>query len=365
MKVLYVTNLPAPYRVAFFNELGKHVELTVLYERKTAGDRDPRWKGDSAKHFKEIYLNGIPFGDASAISLKILSYIKDPTYDIRIMGGYSSPAAMLAIREMKHRKIPYILSIDGGIKHPEHPWIHRLKTYMISGAAMYLSTGICGDKFLARYGADPEKIFRYHFTSLYESDICSDVADIAEKASCRNELGVTKKHLILSVGRLLPLKRYDLLMQISGQFPDAETIIVGGKEDAYHTGLRQTYPHADVRFDDFVSYQKLCTYFRAADVFVMPSDSDVWGLALAEAMANGLPVIATDSCGASADLIKNEKNGCIVPKGNGSALTEAVGKVLQSDMPSLGKHSLKIIKEYTIEHEVSDHLHAFREFLRR
>ncbi len=365
MKVLYVTNLPAPYRVAFFNELGKHVDLTVLYERKTAKDRDERWKGDSAKHFKEVYLKGIPFGAASSISFEALSYIKDSSYDIRIIGGYSSPTAMLAIREMKRRKIPYILSIDGGILHSERSWMQKIKTYMICGAAMYLSTGACGDRFLTHYGADPENIFRYHFTSLYENDIRSALPAPSEKATCRKELGITKKHLILSVGRLLPLKRYDLLMHISEQLPDAETVIVGGTEDAYHANLRQTYPNANVRFDDFVSYQKLCTYFCAADVFVMPSDSDVWGLVLAEAMANGLPVVATESCGAAADLIENEKNGYTVPKGNGTALFHAVEKVLRADTDSLGKHSLKIIKEYTIEHEVSDHLRAFRQFLGR
>ncbi len=365
MKVLYITNLPAPYRVAFFNELGRHVDLTVLYERKTAKDRDERWKGDNAKHFKEVYLKGIPFGDSSAISYQVLSYVKDPSYDIRIMGGYASPTAMLAIREMKHRNIPYILSIDGGMLHPEHPWIYKLKTHMISDAVMYLSTGICGDTFLTHYGVDTDKIFRYHFSSLYENNIRFAPPASSEKTACRKELGITKKHMILSIGRLLPLKRYDLLMQASQQFPEAETVIVGGTEDAYHAKLKQRYPNANVRFDDFVSYQKLCTYFCAADVFVMPSDSDVWGLVLAEAMANGLPVVATESCGAALDLIENEKNGYIVPKGNGVALSDSVGKVLRADTDSLGRHSLKIIKEYTIEHEVSDHLRAFRRFLSR
>ena len=44
MKVLFLTNLPSPYRVKFFSELGNLCELTVLYERKSASDRDDKWK---------------------------------------------------------------------------------------------------------------------------------------------------------------------------------------------------------------------------------------------------------------------------------------------------------------------------------
>ena len=54
MNVLYLTNLPAPYRVDFFNELGKEVNLTVLYERQTAGDRDARWRSRNAENFREL-----------------------------------------------------------------------------------------------------------------------------------------------------------------------------------------------------------------------------------------------------------------------------------------------------------------------
>jgi putative colanic acid biosynthesis glycosyltransferase len=55
MKVLFLTNIPSPYRVEFFNELGKQCELTVLYELKQAKDRDAKWNAYEAKHFREKY----------------------------------------------------------------------------------------------------------------------------------------------------------------------------------------------------------------------------------------------------------------------------------------------------------------------
>ena len=59
LKVLYLTNIPSPYRVDFFNELGKQCDLTVLYERKAATDRDSSWSGDGATTFTEVFLPGI------------------------------------------------------------------------------------------------------------------------------------------------------------------------------------------------------------------------------------------------------------------------------------------------------------------
>ena len=43
MKVLYLANIPSPYRVDFFNELGQQIDLTVIFERETASDRDENW----------------------------------------------------------------------------------------------------------------------------------------------------------------------------------------------------------------------------------------------------------------------------------------------------------------------------------
>ena len=44
MNILWLTNIPSPYRVNFFNELGKYCDLTVLFEKKASDERDKSWK---------------------------------------------------------------------------------------------------------------------------------------------------------------------------------------------------------------------------------------------------------------------------------------------------------------------------------
>ena len=42
-KILYMTNLPVPYKIDFFNELGRNMNLTVVFERRKASDREDSW----------------------------------------------------------------------------------------------------------------------------------------------------------------------------------------------------------------------------------------------------------------------------------------------------------------------------------
>ena len=59
MRVLFVTNIPVPYRIDFYNELGKKVDLTVVFEAKGAADQGIKfnYNFDEIKNFKAIFLS--------------------------------------------------------------------------------------------------------------------------------------------------------------------------------------------------------------------------------------------------------------------------------------------------------------------
>ena len=101
MKVLFTANIPSPYRVDFFNELGKLCDLTVIYEREHSIVRNSRWYGRGARNYHEVYLKGIKTGEAETISLEIIKYISDRSFDRIIVGMYSSPTSMIAIEYMR------------------------------------------------------------------------------------------------------------------------------------------------------------------------------------------------------------------------------------------------------------------------
>jgi len=68
MKVLYITNIPSPYRVDFFNELSKSCELTVVYESKRSKERNAQWVGEAEGTYRAVFLTGIRSKTDSAFS---------------------------------------------------------------------------------------------------------------------------------------------------------------------------------------------------------------------------------------------------------------------------------------------------------
>jgi glycosyltransferase involved in cell wall biosynthesis len=86
-----------------------------------------------------------------------------------------------------------------------------------------------------------------------------------------------------------------------------------------------------VRFAGAQPPEAIASWLKAADLAVQPSHFEAMGLAAAEAMAVGLPVIATDT-GGYRDFVRHEENGLLVPPQNVSALASAITR-LMTDAP--------------------------------
>ncbi len=91
-----------------------------------------------------------------------------------------------------------------------------------------------------------------------------------------------------------------------------------------------------------------------ADIFVLPSSEEVWGLVINEAMVCGLPVVVSDRVGSNADLIKPGENGFIFRSGDINALVDSLEKIIKDPelAKSMGRKSKKIIKSFTIPKRV-------------
>jgi len=92
----------------------------------------------------------------------------------------------------------------------------------------------------------------------------------------------------------------------------------------------------------------LAKAYAGADVFIFPSVSDPWGLVINEAMASGLPVIASDAPGAVADLVTNGENGLVVEALDPASLAAAISRLaLDRDLRlRMGRRSADRIKSF-------------------
>ena len=117
-----------------------------------------------------------------------------------------------------------------------------------------------------------------------------------------------------------------------------------------------------MHFVDFQGKNSLKKYYQSADVFILPTREDIWGLVINEAMANGLPIITTDRCIAGLELVSPNENGYIVPVNNINSLREAIYAIFQDEttLGEMSNVSLRKIGGYTIEKMVAAHLEKLK-----
>ncbi len=363
-RVLYLTNIASPYRVRFFDELSRYCDVTVLYYDRNdeQKDRSADWFTQGSGAHKGVQLQKrVATIAGESLCLDVLSWLKQK-FDTVVIHGYSSTTAMLAMLWLKVHKRPFYLEVDGGLIRQESGLKFRFKKLLVGSADRWLSSGEATTDFLVHYGAARERVDTYPFSSLEECDILKNPVSREEKLQLRRELGIDCENMILSIGQFIPRKGFDILLEAAAKRKiSADFYIVGGEPTEEYLQQKRRLGLANVHFVGFLKKEPLSKYYRAADLFVLPTREDIWGLVINEAMACGLPVITTNKCVAGLELVENGVNGYIVPTEDVAALAEKMEEALRGDLTSMGAESLRKIRPYTIENMARGHARIFED----
>jgi len=92
-------------------------------------------------------------------------------------------------------------------------------------------------------------------------------------------------------------------------------------------------------------------YYAIADIFVLASPQETWGLVINEAMCSALPIITTSGVTASYDLVFPQENGCIVPVRDVQAIASCLHDLVQQPLKlrKMGDRSLEIISKWNYD----------------
>lgn len=363
MKILFTTNVPSPYRVNFFNELGKLCNLTVLFEKRTSSERDKSWSNYKFENFNGVFLKGISVSVDAAWCCGFKKYLSDKSYDAIVCCNYATPTGMSMVEYMRHHKIQYYIEGDGGFAKSGKGIKEKIKRYFIKGAFGYFSTAKAHDEYYLAYGASADKLYRYPFTSLYSHDIIEKLPSRAEKLIIREELGLTEKKIIVTVGQFIYRKGFDIAIKsMSRCSSDFGLYIIGGKPTEEYIALKKFYSATNIHFLGFKDRETLKKYYYAADLFVLPTREDIWGLVINEAAASGLPIISTNRCVSATELVEDNVNGYVIPVDDENALAEAINKILNNEetIKKMSSASLEKIRKYTFENMARRHMEVFK-----
>ena len=141
--------------------------------------------------------------------------------------------------------------------------------------------------------------------------------------------GLEGKRVVLCVTRLVPIKNLSLLVEaVAGLCRERDDVVLvlvgeGPQRAALEAQARSLGCAEAVRFAGYVAQQETPSWYRTADVFALTSDFDNSPNVVLEAMAAGLPVVATD-VGGLRDYVEPARNGLLVPKGSRGDLTAAL-----------------------------------------
>ncbi len=140
----------------------------------------------------------------------------------------------------------------------------------------------------------------------------------------------------LGVGAVHPRKRWHVAVEAMSQLPQGELVIAGPIQDArYAEELRRRSPNGRLRLAGEVSETDLRALYSKADVFLLPSRSELMSMAVVEAMASGLPVIGT---GRLEGMVLPGEQGYLIPEGSG---TEEVTEIARRLGEILGDAALR------------------------
>ena len=346
-RLIVITSNIAPYRLRWCEELAKFYDVTLVYTKDHDYERDDRWLQNSSKtcHIVKLKNDKDVF---DPICFDVIGLLKKNKDALVIFDGYGPKTNLLGLLYCKLTGRKNFVNVDG-YPYGSSAVLDRIKHFVIGRVchSFFCSSEATRDHLIS-YGADPDRIFIHNFSSIRKDEIIAKIPTKKQKQQLRQELGIdTGKKIVLGVGRFLPLKRFeDLILAVKRCETDCVLYLLGGQPtDEY---LKAVDGDPDIRFIDFVLPDQVLKYYRACDLFVLPSETDVWGLVLNEAMANGLPVIASDRVVGARSLI--DGNGFIFKVYDIDELSRDIDLCLEDqNQKQMSQRSLEIISDYTIE----------------
>ncbi len=200
-----------------------------------------------------------------------------------------------------------------------------------------------------------------------DTDLFEDQFRRFSRESARVELGIpSNAAVVLFSGKFIPRKDPLLLLDALGRLDARGSIhaIFLGTGPLKREVAAKGCALLGKRFHapGFVNQSELGLYFAAADVLVLPSRYETWGLVVNEAMQFGLPVVVSDRVGCRLDLVRPGKTGFVFPVGDPERLAAVLRNVVEDrDLArAMGTEARRLIEQYTPQAARDGILEAFR-----
>lgn len=360
MRILVVHNqLWAHYKSKLFSEIYNSlkekapdsdfkVAQIALYEASRATMKDD----DTIKYdypYEVLFqksLDQVGFKERLSSLFRVYHQYRPTVLNIT---GYFDWAQVLLMIYARLRGVKVVLSSESSGSDKNRSAIkEKLKSWIVKWANAYFCFGQTSLDYLLSLGVSESQIGVRHAAVIDESVIL----ETYQQAKLQNS--ATDKRSFVYVGRLAPEKNLLLLLNafatISKDQNDWGLLLVGDgpmrSELEIHISQQGIQ---NVTFTGGIPWYQVPQWLAKSNVLVLPSLSEPWGLVVNEAMVCGMPVIVSDKCGCSADLVHSGQNGFLFDPTNEKELGEKMQFCLQNpeEISKMGLVSQKIIQPFS------------------
>lgn len=359
--VAIITNIPAPYRVDFFDYLRKNYtdyQFTIIYSSKNEDNR--KWNVEQEKMENSVFLESktikvkrrydnyylhIPVGVSKAL--------KRIQPDV-VVGSEYNPTIIQALYYCKRKHIPFVSWTDGTLySERNRNFIQRfLRRFVVANANAYISSSTKSKEAQIHYGADEKKC--------HISYLAVDVEKYIQKPK---GMGNGK---ILCVGSLIERKGIDLLFNALALVNCEYSLYLAG-EGSEKEKLQKQAENLQiidkVRFLGQLNRDELLEHYEDSDLFVLPTREDCFALVILEAMCSGLPIVCSKYADGAYDLIENGKNGFIVDPYDTKCFASYIEKILSNGAlcEMMKKESAEIVEKFRFVNIAKGYMEAIEE----
>lgn len=369
MRVGLFDNMLPPYRIPLYNRLVEALgwDLTVFLGMVREKDRD--WEVSLAGHkFRVNVLKGLHWMVRTPLSKThvyhihfnpgIVRELKKTDLDLLVLSGYGSLSSQLAARAAIRRKIPVLLwvrsfNIEGSVRSGFfRRFVEGWQRRCIRNASAYVVPGERSRSFLQGFGVDSDRIRLVGNPvddDLYRRD--GDSAPLPFSG---------EKTVVLFVGRLIPNKGVEALLRAFQAIRSKEiTLVIIGDGPLQKMVVDEQGKDGRIEYRRVVPHRELPRYYHAADLLVLPSSYEPWGLVINEAMNAGLPIITTSNVGAAGEIVREGCNGYVIAPDDPDAIYEKIMELHRDPEKRrrMGQESRNIISEWGLDKAVN----GFRE----
>jgi glycosyltransferase involved in cell wall biosynthesis len=340
-RVVILTDIIAPYRIPVFNALAlrEELDLRVIFLCET-DERLRQWRvySDEIRFPYQVLRSRWFRGGKKKILIHrgLARALEAANPDAVICGGYNYLAFWQALWWSRRRAVEFVLwsESNGRDARAGRPLVEALKSYFLKRCDRFVVPGKASFDYLHALGVHETKIVNAP-NAVDNRFFAAEAEKIRVNASeIRRKLTLPRR-FILFVGRLIPEKGvFDLLGAYAklenGLRSEIALVFAGDGISKRELKLRaEQISPGNITFTGFLHREDLPAHYALAEVLVLPTHSDPWGLVVNEAMACGLPIIVTNVAGCSDDLVKDGWNGYVIPVQDLDKLSHALEAVVR------------------------------------